>query len=592
MIKKLYNFGKYIPEKYFEDNPLNLNLDYGKEDSKIVFLCFEKNGDNFEFKSVEVEDYDKSKNKDFYLLKNAKGNSVSTFPTLFFESSAIKSGNIDLDSKSWGKFLRILENNSEISEDLKKIKSTVNNFKQIEVNLTDNFILSLKTNGKCIGESEYYKELIFKSKEEIFNIFFYKHNTESKAKNKNCYVCNDKTDVWGYVDLGDFKFYSSNEDSVIAGGFKKEFSWRNYPVCPNCAEKLFRYKSVIERKFNFRFWGFSYYLIPEVIFEGRNNKEIIKTIVDDKIGVMNLKDRSEVEDELFDLLKDQDNFINYNLFFYEKNNSEFKIIMSIDDVFPSRFRKISDVKNIVEKNILFKDVELRKDEIKDLKFSFGILNHFLPTYEKITKKEGDFSKYFLEITRSIFTAKIINYEFVISRISAKIKSDFLNDFSTYYDTLTAMMLIEFITKLNLWNKKETIKEKEIIMDGVYQAFFDENKDFFDSNTKKAIFLEGVLCQFLLDIQYRDRNATPFKSRLNGLKMDEQIIKRLLPEIINKLEEYGKNFYRDLESLISEYLLQSKFDMTNDEISFYFVMGMNLAKKFKTKKDEESENGSN
>ena len=60
MIRKLYNFGKYIPEIYFEDNPLNLNLDYGKEDSKIVFLCFEKTNDIFEYKKIEIEDYDKA----------------------------------------------------------------------------------------------------------------------------------------------------------------------------------------------------------------------------------------------------------------------------------------------------------------------------------------------------------------------------------------------------------------------------------------------------------------------------------------------------------------------------------------------------
>ncbi|HPY88148.1 MAG TPA: TIGR02556 family CRISPR-associated protein [Spirochaetota bacterium] len=588
MIRKLYNFGKYIPEIYFEDNPLNLNLDYGKEDSKIVFLCFEKTNDIFEYKKIEIEDYDKTQNKSLYLLKNAKGNSVSPFPTLFFEGASINNNQIDFNSKSWGKFLRIVENNSNISENLKNLYLTIKNLNEISLNIRDNFILSIKINGEYIGKSEYYKEIISKSKEDLFNIFFFKHNTESRAKDKNCYLCNIKSEVWGYVDLGDFKFYSSNEDSVIAGGFKKEYSWRNYPVCPECAEKLFKYKVVIERKFNFRFWGFSYYLIPEIVFECNDNNEIIKIITDDKYGLMNLKDKIETEEEIYDILKSTKNFITFNLFFYEKNNSEFKIIMSIDDVFPSRFRKMSDVKKEVENINLFKNIEFKKNEIKDLKFSFGVLKHFFPA----SKIEGDFSKYFLEITRAIFSSRLIDYEFVIARMIDKIRTDFLNDYPTYYDILTAMMLIEFISKLNLWNKKENIKEKEIIMDGVYQTFFDEHKDFFNSNTKKAIFLEGVLCQFLLDIQYRDRNATPFKSRLNGLKIDEQIIKRLLPEIINKLEEYKRNYYRELESLISEYLLESKFDMTNDEISFYFVMGMNLAKKFKTKKDEELENGSN
>ena len=135
MIKKLFNFGNYIPEKYFEDNPLNLNLDYGKEDSKIVFLCFEKTNDFFEFKNIQLEDYDKTKNKNLYLLKNAKGNSVSPFPTLFFEVSSIIKGQIDFSSKSWGKFLRIVENNSNISENLKNLYFTIKDLNEISLEI-------------------------------------------------------------------------------------------------------------------------------------------------------------------------------------------------------------------------------------------------------------------------------------------------------------------------------------------------------------------------------------------------------------------------------------------------------------------------
>lgn len=592
MIKKLYNFGKYIPDEYFEDNPLNLNLEYGKEGEKLVCICFNTTSDKFEFEGIEIDDYDKLKNKKYYLLKNAKGNSVSPFPTLFFEASSVKDGIIDKNSKSWQKLIRILENNSLEQPEIKKIINCIKEIEDIKAEIHDNFIISIKIDGKYIGEAELYKEIITKAKSELLFSFYNKYNNrESRGNNKKCYVCNSISEVWGYVDLQDFKFYSSNEDSVIAGGFVKENSWKNYPVCPVCAEKLFRFKPIIEKYFSFRFWGFSYYLVPEIIFEAEDNTEIIEIIKDEKIGLMNLKslgNQKESEEEIFDILMNNKNFMTYNMFFYERNNSEFKIIMSIDDVFPSRFKKIHDVKKEVETQEVFRNIEFKKGEIEDIKFSFSILKHFFP----VSKVEGDFSKYFLEITRAIFTSRKIDYDFVIKRIIEKIRSDYLNDYSTFKDILNAMMLIKIIEKLELWNGKKNNNEKEIFMDGVYQTFFDEHRDFFDSNSKKAIFLEGVLCQFLLDIQWQERGATPFKARLNGLKIDEQIVKRLLPEIINKLDEYGKNYYRELESMISEFMLESKFDMNNDEISFYFVMGMNLAKKFKTKKDEGVENGSN
>ena len=120
----------------------------------------------------------------------------------------------------------------------------------------------------------------------------------------------------------------------------------------------------------------------------------------------------------------------------------------------------------------------------------------------------------------------------------------------------------------------------------YEDFFKENV-IFDDDLKKALFLEGVLAQKLLNIQFQERNSTPFRSRLNGLKIDEKTAKRLLPEIINKLEEYGKNYYKELESLIGEYMLNADFSKYSvDEISYYFTLGMVLEKHFKNEENNQ------
>ena len=70
-------------------------------------------------------------------------------------------------------------------------------------------------------------------------------------------------------------------------------------------------------------------------------------------------------------------------------------------------------------------------------------------------------------------------------------------------------------------------------------------------------------------------------------MNEALIKRLLPEIQNKLDEYGKNYYRDLEQIIANHFVLSGVDWkeVDDELSFYFVLGMDLQKLFKNARDE-------
>ena len=97
-------------------------------------------------------------------------------------------------------------------------------------------------------------------------------------------------------------------------------------------------------------------------------------------------------------------------------------------------------------------------------------------------------------------------------------------------------------------------------------------------------------QRLLNIQWKDKNATPFRSKLQGLRLTEDIVKRLSFQSQNKLEEYNKNYYRKLEALIAQYMIGAgpKWSCTNDEISFYFTLGMNMADLFKSKKEEEGD----
>ena len=122
-----------------------------------------------------------------------------------------------------------------------------------------------------------------------------------------------------------------------------------------------------------------------------------------------------------------------------------------------------------------------------------------------------------------------------------------------------------------------------------ENFFYEFSDFFNADSKKAVFLLGSLTQFLLNIQSRLKNSQPFRARLKGLKLDKRQIEKLFPEIQNKLEEYDKNYYKKLEEIIAAYLLRAgkSWGITNDEISFYFVLGMNLSNNFKSE-DKQNE----
>ena len=129
-----------------------------------------------------------------------------------------------------------------------------------------------------------------------------------------------------------------------------------------------------------------------------------------------------------------------------------------------------------------------------------------------------------------------------------------------------------------------------------ELFFNSFENFFQTDIHRSIFLLGVLSQFLLNIQQMDKGSTPFRSKLKGLKMTSYDLNTLLPEIIEKLEQYGKNFYKPLEELTSKYIISSghykNWRLPIDEMNFIFVLGMNLSKYFKieSKEKREEQNG--
>ena len=138
--------------------------------------------------------------------------------------------------------------------------------------------------------------------------------------------------------------------------------------------------------------------------------------------------------------------------------------------------------------------------------------------------------------------------------------------------------------------KESFGSEDTSISQKIELFFKAHGGFFDNAAKKACFLVGILTQRLINIQWQEKKATPFRIKLHGLRLTEPLLKKISYEAQNKLEQYKKNYYyRELEGVIAQYMVAggSGWSLTNDEISFYFTMGMNLAGLFKSKKEEEN-----
>jgi CRISPR-associated protein Csh1 len=388
-------------------------------------------------------------------------------------------------------------------------------------------------------------------------------------------------------------------------------SWKNTPVCFDCATHLEVGKKYIEENLDFGFYGFRYLLVPKLAF-GRDDNETLKEvlgILGNKDQKRNLKINREVknritsdEEEVLEFVKDQKDFFSNSLIFYKKEQSSYRILLLIDGILPSRLKALFDAKEEVDERFkIYNDSILSEDQREKnyLEFNFGVLRRFFPS----ESKNRTFDKIFLEVVDKIFVGDQISYYLLMGFIMSKVREAFIKGYPTNITTLNGFLLLHYIEELNLFkaNKVEMkdmneqgngvlrIEELESLpLEQRVERFFEANKSFFNTDAKKATFLEGALTQMLLNIQWNDKKATPFRSKLHGLKMNEALIKRLLPEIQNKLEEYGKNYYKDLESLIADHFVLAgvNWKEVDDELSFYFVLGMDMHKLFRNAKEEE------
>lgn len=626
MIEAVSRIGGCILEKSGREDPLTIYIENpnsnGKYNTVLLVLLKESGGEYF-FSRVIMDEF--KNDLGLYLYKKGSSRGTDITPT----SKSAES----LERTFRSKFLRWFANynNYDLSDEdkhtLKKMNLAIDEQKDrilaelqekySERPSKDNAIITLGFEGdddnsySYLGEYPIFKKILIKESGKAY--FIKKSLGESKGNRAACSVCREvKDEVFGFAIP--WTFHTFDKPGFIAGGFNVNEAWKNTPVCFDCATSLEVGKKYIEEHLDFGFYGFRYLLIPKLAI-ARDDNETLNEVLS-ILGKNGEKNSQKItrefktritsdENEVLEFVKDQRDFFSNSLLFYKKEQSSYRILLLIDGILPSRLRDLFDAKEKVERRFkIYNDSILSEDqkEKSSLNFNFGVLRRFFPS----ESRNRTFNKMFLEIVDKIFVGDNISYHLLIDFIMNEVRKAFAKDYSTGIITLNGFLLLHYIKELDLF-KSDTMEMKDMIdmtqKDGMplsieeierlpleqrIERFFEANRDFFDSHAKKATFLEGALTQMLLNIQYNDKKATPFRTKLHGLKLNQALIMRLLPEIQNKLEEYEKNYYRDLESQISMHFIQAGTDWeeTDNELSFYFVLGMNLHKLFRNVKEEQ------
>lgn len=429
-----------------------------------------------------------------------------------------------------------------------------------------------------------------------------KYGVVSAGKHQVCSIClQKKPEVMGFASP--FKFSTVDKPGMVAGFFDQRSNWKNYPICGECALEFELGKKEITENLKRYFYGLNYFLIPKPVIEGDDQEleKVIKRLKDIKYEFDSFKGDGIAKREDYimrQLGEERINSYTLSLMFFEENmtTKAMSIKLMLEEILPSRFRRLFiDVPGLINDHPFYKQAIYYKKERSDLRFSFGIIKEF-------------FEDQFYEMIQKVFRGEVLSREMLWSAFMKPIREQFRNGYSSIDLVLKAHLLIRYFSKLGiisyqtLPNKKNMEQPASTTTEGktTYTKSFDreqleefiaDNPEFFDQDYKKGVFAVGILVKLLLKIQGSQlNNSTPFDKKLKGLNINHEALSSIYMEALNKLSQYkfkGSNFhlqvYADLRNFISEYYTLQAFKLakvSNNEISFYFVAGLEMGNKFR------------
>ncbi|WP_181305989.1 TIGR02556 family CRISPR-associated protein [Rufibacter sp. XAAS-G3-1] len=603
------------PYQLFIENMFPKKGNYGMA---IIVFCISKEGDSdvCRYKGIDLEKVNKANFLKFaYRKGSARGGDITfttklnevetkinTIKDIQLKKLIKKLGEANYkEEKALFKAFQVCfeENKNFIKEELSNTYNTLSKDEKLATGLS--IIIEIDGEKKYLADFNIIKDILLISGSQDKSE---KYSVKSEGKNNLCSICYQiKNTLHGFASP--FKYATVDKPGMVSGFFEQKNNWKNYPICTDCSLKFELGKTFITNNLNSNFYGKSYYIIPKTILSTDTNAldKAIKMLLSHKFESASKGSQIKRSEERFgELIANEKNFFNLNLLFYEEDpkNKAIKIKLLLEEILPSRFRKLYvDIPAIVNSSPLYLKAFIIKKEAHDLRFSFGILKTF-------------FEEDFYNLIQKVFLGQPLSKEVLFNKFMQVIRQNYSKIQSsdgyvenTYLTILKAHLTLKYFQHLGIisFNDKyifmekdnTEVKEKKESFDlEKLKAFIVQNKGFLDENYKVGVFAVGIMVRLLLNIQNRSLSNTPFEKKLRGYNLSADLLKSIYIETLSKLSQYqGFYAYGNLREFVDEYFILNSHllnKISNNELSFYFVAGLEFGNKFKSKKElETSEN---
>ncbi|MGB9780800.1 TIGR02556 family CRISPR-associated protein [Caldanaerobacter sp.] len=445
---------------------------------------------------------------------------------------------------------------------------------------------------------------------------------EKEVMEGYCSICGEKKDrvsPTAFKRLQFFKPYITDKIGFASELDMKGFS-RNFLICEECFNSLLVAERYMLSNLGFRIGNINFLLLPSFLlthdleeWKGDFSKLVEKlkkktqNVVDFTGQVRNITDEREFEKELREMLKEmeeggiEDRAL-LTFLFYQKAQSEFRVLGLIEDVAPSRlyqiFKKSIQVSHIASK--------LLGGNSKDWWLDLTKLYYLLPL------KEGDKTEHkkLLYLYNGLLKRDPLDYDFLIAQFVTLARiylTDSLagtnqerrritsenREWILSQEILRAGFLIKLLQEEKLLKGVKNLPEISEMLD-VKPEIKDYLLEMKYTEPQAALFLMGYLISEVGKGQYSSGyKSKPILDKINCQGMSWQKVQQLSNLIFEKLRQYDRlrfneQVYSEMKKLIDKYRGEKDWPLTFEENVFYILSGYAFGTRISGKKESSEE----
>jgi len=466
-------------------------------------------------------------------------------------------------------------------------------------------LYSVKKDGEILAQQPFYKEFIYR--EKIENNF-----EKDKIPSGVCYVCGKEgIPVTGKFTNLQFKFYNADKLN-FSSNLNKKFD-RNFTICKDCYQYLMMGENYTNARLRTKIGDLPVLILPTMIFEDQFHIDRAAEVLQGRTKIMNNIKQLEGRLEDYIYYRDEDNLYNINYLFYYSSKNEFKVLKLIKDVPETRVTKILRTQNAIR--------DLVREKYANIAWYYIDFENIWHNFPVKEEKSGEYKEglnLYFDILDAVFSGKPLRAQLItdaavetarIIRFKRPGYNVSLNgdnvpperiDAELVHKMMRTNFLLLFLRKLQVIlpkNQRMSImkKIKHLIPDDIFR--FWDDIPAYDDDAKRGLFLLGYLIGEIGNKQYQtNKKSKPILDKINFQGMGLSQVKRLVPDVFEKLKQYdilrfNEGTFSAAKFLIDESL--SDWPLSNQDNVFYLLSGYaysNFRRIQQSGQEGEDENG--